>query len=75
MPFFCIKNQIWQIINLEWGANMIYNLNYKKIISLLILGLILIGGFLWYREETTNKKVPKRADFVNLDIKRIEMYG
>lgn len=54
---------------------MICNINYKKIISLLLLGLALITGLLCYKEQTTIRKVPGRADYVKQDIERIKTYG
>lgn len=43
---------------------MTIRLLYKKIIALLLIGLIIIGGIIWYKELTTNKEAPKRANFV-----------
>lgn len=39
-------------------------LNYKKIVLLLTVVLVLLTGFLWYKEQITNKEAPKRANFV-----------
>ncbi|MCK9443093.1 MAG: hypothetical protein M0Q14_00960 [Tissierellaceae bacterium] len=43
---------------------MTYRLCHKRIIFLLMVTLIVLGGFLWYKEQTTNKTIPKMADFV-----------
>ena len=64
MPFFCIKNRLKRIIRLEWGDYMIFKLEYKKIIILLLIGFMAIMAFLLYKQEITNKIVPKRASYV-----------
>ncbi|WMM23448.1 hypothetical protein RBU61_10830 [Tissierella sp. MB52-C2] len=43
---------------------MTYKFTYKKFITLLILVLVVIGGIIVYKEQTTNKEAPKRANFV-----------
>lgn len=76
MPFFCIKKQIVQIIDLEWSDYMIIGkIKYKKTIALLIIGIIIVGGLLLYKEETTNKEVPKKASFVKNIFEWNEVYG
>ncbi|MFA5575721.1 MAG: hypothetical protein WCZ27_07485 [Tissierellaceae bacterium] len=43
---------------------MTYRFSGKQIILFLIVTLIALGGFLWYKEQTTNKAIPKRANLV-----------
>lgn len=43
---------------------MIYKLEYKKIIMLLAIGLIIIMSFLWYKKEAANNVIPKKASYV-----------
>lgn len=54
---------------------MIYRIYYKKVIALLMIGLIFIGGLLWYKEQTTNKEIPKRANFVKIQLERRILCG
>lgn len=54
---------------------MIKELRFKRIITLLIIILFLIISIFYIKEETTNKKTPKRATFVNTVIERSESYG
>lgn len=53
---------------------MTIELIYKKIIALLIIGLILIGGLIWYKELTTNKEAPKKANYVINILERSKIY-
>lgn len=48
---------------------MIYKLEYKRIIILLAIGLMILIMLLWHKQETTNKVVPRKANFV---LNRIE---
>lgn len=76
MPLFCIKKQNVQIIDLEWSGYMIIKkIRYKKIIALLMIGIIIVGGLLLYKEETTNREVPKKAHFVKDNLEWNEVYG
>lgn len=43
---------------------MTYRFCHKKIFFLLMIALIIFGGFLWYKEQAANKTIPKMADFV-----------
>jgi hypothetical protein len=43
---------------------MIFKLEYKKIIILLLIGFMATMAFLLYKQEITNKIVPKRASYV-----------
>lgn len=43
---------------------MIFKLEYKKIIVLLLVGFMATMASLLYKQETTNKVVPKRASYV-----------
>lgn len=54
---------------------MIYRIYYKRIITLLMIGLIFIAGLLWYKEQTTNKEIPKRANFVKNELERSKTCG
>lgn len=53
---------------------MIYKLRYKSIIITLMIFLALAGGLLWYKEETTNKEAPKRAEFVENTVEWGKVY-
>lgn len=64
-----------QIISLEWGDYMALKIKYKKIITLLLIGAVLMVGFLMYKEQTTNKEVPKKAHFVKNRIEWKIVYG
>lgn len=48
---------------------MIYKLEYKKIIIFLAIGFVALIMVLWYKEQTINNVVPKKASYV---FKRIE---
>ena len=54
---------------------MIYKLTYKKFITLLMIVLVVIGGIIFYKEQTTNKEAPKRANFVLYIVKSGESSG
>ena len=54
---------------------MICQLKYKRIISFLVIGLIGILGLSWYKEQTANKIIPKRAKFVERRIEWSKIYG
>lgn len=54
---------------------MVYQIYYKRIIALLMIVLIFIGGLLWHKEQTTNKEIPKRANFVKNNFERSKIYG
>ncbi|WP_313757138.1 hypothetical protein [Tissierella sp.] len=54
---------------------MIYKLNYKRIIIMLMIFLVLAGGILWYKGEMTNKEVPKKANFVINILEWSMIYG
>lgn len=54
---------------------MTYKLNYKGIIIALMIFLVLTGAFLLYKEETTNKEAPKRAQFVENNLEWGKIYG
>jgi hypothetical protein len=54
---------------------MACKLNYKKIIIALMIFLFLAGGLLWYKEEITNKEVPKKAQFVDNNLEWSKIYG
>ncbi len=53
----------------------VLNIKYKKTITLLLIGIIIVSGLLVYKEETTNKEVPKKAIYVNIILKLGELYG
>lgn len=48
---------------------------YKTMIILLTMGIILLTGFLIYKEETTNQEAPKKAYFVENIVIWMETYG
>lgn len=50
---------------------MLLELKYKKTITFLIIGLLLIAGLLLYKEQATNKEAPKRANFVFNNLKDV----
>lgn len=54
---------------------MTYKLNYKGVIIALTIVLVLTGTLLWYKEETTNKEAPKRAQFVENNLEWSKIYG
>ncbi|MDR7857146.1 hypothetical protein [Tissierella sp.] len=54
---------------------MTYQLNYRRIIIILLIGLIGVVGLFWYKEQTTNKVIPKRANFVERKIEWSKIYG
>lgn len=43
---------------------MIFKLEYKKIIILLIISFIIIMSILWYKKQDINDLIPKKASFV-----------
>ncbi|NLY66722.1 MAG: hypothetical protein GX069_04115 [Tissierellia bacterium] len=44
--------------------NYILKKNKKLLITILILIALIIGLFIWYNEEGTNKEAPKKAIYV-----------
>ncbi|MBU5427065.1 hypothetical protein KQI41_11630 [Tissierella pigra] len=52
-----------------------YRFTYKKFITLLMIVLVIIGGVIWYKEQTANKEAPKRANFVLNIIELGEVNG
>ena len=54
---------------------MIFKLEYKKIIILLLIGFIATIVSLLYKQETTNKIIPKRASYVRNIIELGEKNG
>ncbi len=48
---------------------------YKTMIVLLTMGIILLTGFLIYKEEITNQEIPKKAYFVENIVTWMETYG
>lgn len=40
--------------------------SHKKIIILLSVVLMILTGFLWYKEQSINKAAPTRAKFVKI---------
>lgn len=40
-------------------------INKKSIITFLIIVILTLGCFIWYKELGTNREVPKRAKFVS----------
>ncbi|NLJ98533.1 MAG: hypothetical protein GX320_04600 [Tissierellia bacterium] len=53
---------------------MIKKMSKKKTIVFLIITILIIGCFIWYRELGTNKEVPKKAKFVNSVLLESEDY-
>lgn len=47
---------------------MIYKLEYKKIIILLVISLMTIMSVLWYKKEAANNVIPKKASYVLNEI-------
>ena len=43
---------------------MICKLEYRKIIILLTISLIITVSILWYKKEAANNIIPKKASFV-----------
>lgn len=43
---------------------MIYKLEYKRMIMLLAISLMIILSLLWYKKEAANNIVPKKASYV-----------
>ena len=54
---------------------LMYRFTYKKFITLLMIVLVIIGGVIWYKEQTANKEAPKRANFVLNIIELGEVNG
>lgn len=54
---------------------LIFKLEYKKIIILLLIGFIATIVSLLYKQETTNKIIPKRASYVRNIIELGEKNG
>jgi hypothetical protein len=54
---------------------MTFQLKYRRIIILLVVGLIGVVGLFWYKEQTANKVIPKKANFVERKIEWSKVYG
>lgn len=54
---------------------MIFKLQYKKTITFLIIGFMIVVAFLWHKQQTTNKVIPKKASFVLNTIEWGKNYG
>lgn len=50
------------------------HMNKKFIVIALIIALIILGSFIWYKELGTNNEIPKKAKFVNNFVIRGERY-
>lgn len=54
---------------------MIFKLEYKKTITFLTIGFMIVVVLLWYKQQTTNKIIPKKASFVLNTIEWSKNYG
>ena len=43
---------------------MIYKSEYKRVIILLAISLVIILSVLWYKKEAANNVIPKKASYV-----------
>ena len=54
---------------------MITKISKKSIIVVLMIVILMMGCFIWYRELGTNRDVPKRAKFVSTFLLGNDIYG
>ncbi|MBU5438227.1 hypothetical protein KQI42_09415 [Tissierella sp. MSJ-40] len=54
---------------------MVCKINLKRAIIIFMALLLVVVGFIWYKEQKTNKEVPKKAKFVETIIERGDYYS